>query len=123
MPRKVAATAAAMAVSSSAPRSQSSRRSRESTVTQRSRQDQNRPQRAKGQRESSAKPRGRFYWNITGFPFPLGPLLTRRTVRYEVSHMGEGVLGFCNRLASFRREDPPCHWKHVVELVQHLDHR
>ncbi|CAL5218999.1 g754 [Coccomyxa viridis] len=71
-------------VSSSAPRSQSSRRSRESTVTQRSRQDQNRPQRAKGQRESSAKPRGRFYWNITGFPFPLGPLLTRRTVRYEV---------------------------------------
>lgn len=27
---------------------------------------------------------GRFYWNITGFPLPLGPLLTRKTIRYEV---------------------------------------
>jgi len=34
--------------------------------------------------DNSGKP-GRFYWNITGFPFPLGPLLSRRTIRYEVS--------------------------------------
>lgn len=27
---------------------------------------------------------GRFYFNITGFPFPLGPFLNRRTIRYEV---------------------------------------
>ncbi len=37
----------------------------------------------RGQAKSSRKG-GRFYWNITGFPFPLGPLLTRRTIRYEV---------------------------------------
>lgn len=27
---------------------------------------------------------GRFYFNITGFPFPLGPFLNRRTIRTEV---------------------------------------
>lgn len=27
---------------------------------------------------------GRFYLNITGFPFPLGPFLNRRTIRTEV---------------------------------------
>lgn len=27
----------------------------------------------------------RFYFNITGFPFPLGPFLNRRTTRTEVS--------------------------------------
>ena len=49
------------------------------------------PQRAgeAGSRTEQSKPaasdRGRFYWNITGFPFPLGPLLKRRTIRYEVS--------------------------------------
>ncbi|KAG8384646.1 hypothetical protein BUALT_Bualt04G0139500 [Buddleja alternifolia] len=26
---------------------------------------------------------GRFYFNFTGFPFPLGPFLNRRTMRYE----------------------------------------
>lgn len=26
---------------------------------------------------------GRFYFNFTGFPFPLGPFLNRRTIRYE----------------------------------------
>lgn len=26
----------------------------------------------------------RFYPNITGFPFPLGPLFSRKTIRYEV---------------------------------------
>lgn len=28
---------------------------------------------------------GRFYFNITGFPFPLGPFLNRRTFRTEVT--------------------------------------
>lgn len=28
---------------------------------------------------------GRFYFNITGFPFPLGPFLNRRTIRTEVA--------------------------------------
>lgn len=28
---------------------------------------------------------GRFYFNLTGFPFPLGPLFARQTVRTEVS--------------------------------------
>ena len=28
--------------------------------------------------------RGRFYFNFTGFPFPLGPFLNRRTIRTEV---------------------------------------
>lgn len=28
---------------------------------------------------------GRFYFNFTGFPFPLGPFLNRRTTRTEVS--------------------------------------
>lgn len=27
---------------------------------------------------------GRFYFNVTGFPFPLGPFLQRRTIRKEV---------------------------------------
>ncbi|KAL2564124.1 hypothetical protein AAZV13_19G024100 [Glycine max] len=27
---------------------------------------------------------GRFYFNITGFPFPLGPFLNRRTIRTEL---------------------------------------
>ncbi len=27
---------------------------------------------------------GRFYFNVTGFPFPLGPLFARQTVRTEV---------------------------------------
>lgn len=28
----------------------------------------------------------RFYFNFTGFPFPLGPFLNRRTIRTEVIH-------------------------------------
>jgi len=28
---------------------------------------------------------GRFYLNFTGFPFPLGPFLNRRTIRTEVT--------------------------------------
>lgn len=30
---------------------------------------------------------GRFYFNFTGFPFPLGPFLNRRTIRTEVSFL------------------------------------
>ncbi|KAL0332121.1 UNVERIFIED_CONTAM: hypothetical protein Scaly_2113600 [Sesamum calycinum] len=30
-----------------------------------------------------AGPGGRFYFNFTGFPFPLGPFLNRRTISYE----------------------------------------
>lgn len=30
------------------------------------------------------KDAGRFYFNITGFPFPLGPFFGRRTIRKEV---------------------------------------
>lgn len=27
----------------------------------------------------------RLYFNVTGFPFPLGPFLFRKTIRYEVN--------------------------------------
>lgn len=33
---------------------------------------------------SSKSDSGRFYLNFTGFPFPLGPFLNRRTIRTEV---------------------------------------
>jgi hypothetical protein len=32
----------------------------------------------------NASSSSRFYFNITGFPFPLGPFLNRRTIRTEV---------------------------------------
>ena len=37
--------------------------------------------------EAEAEARGgeRFYFNFTGFPFPLGPFLNRRTIRTEVT--------------------------------------
>lgn len=34
--------------------------------------------------EKRSGSRGRFYFNVTGFPFPLGPFLQRRTIRKEV---------------------------------------
>ena len=43
-----------------------------------------RKQRGTANRSKSERGKGRFYWNFTGFPFPLGPLLRRRTIRYEV---------------------------------------
>ncbi|EIE22041.1 hypothetical protein COCSUDRAFT_16894 [Coccomyxa subellipsoidea C-169] len=61
----------------------------------------------RGQAKSSRKG-GRFYWNITGFPFPLGPLLTRRTIRYEVERGSmwtfeqEQALGFSNVTTNVR---------------------
>ncbi|KAJ4707386.1 Lysine-tRNA ligase [Melia azedarach] len=33
---------------------------------------------------TTSNSRGRFYLNFTGFPFPLGPFLNRRTIRTEV---------------------------------------
>lgn len=43
----------------------------------------------------SSKRRGsRFYFNFTGFPFPLGPFFERKTVRTEVG-AGRGVFGAC----------------------------
>jgi hypothetical protein len=42
--------------------------------------------RGPAQPEQQGKRRGsRFYFNITGFPFPLGPFFERQTVRTEVS--------------------------------------
>lgn len=45
---------------------------------------------------------GRFYFNVTGFPFPLGPFLQRRTIRKEIekgriwTFEQEQALGFSN---------------------------
>lgn len=35
--------------------------------------------------KAEAKQGGRSYFNFTGFPFPLGPLFDRRTIRKEVN--------------------------------------
>jgi len=35
--------------------------------------------------EAETSGSGRFYFNFTGFPFPLGPFLNRRTIRTEVT--------------------------------------
>ena len=37
---------------------------------------------------------GRFYFNFTGFPFPLGPFLNRRTIRTEVFHFALSYIWF-----------------------------
>jgi hypothetical protein len=34
--------------------------------------------------DADKKPPGRFYFNLTGFPFPLGPFFERETVVTEV---------------------------------------
>lgn len=55
----------------------------------------------------SSRP-GRFYFNITGFPFPLGPFLERRTVRKEVDKgriwifEQEQALGFSSVTTNIR---------------------
>lgn len=38
---------------------------------------------------------GRFYFNFTGFPFPLGPFLNRSTIRNEVWFIIFICLIFC----------------------------
>lgn len=51
---------------------------------------------------------GRFYFNITGFPFPLGPFLERRTIRKEVDKgriwifEQEQALGFSSVTTNIR---------------------
>lgn len=46
---------------------------------------------------------GRFWPFITGFPFPLGPLLTRQTVRQEVckAHMSPWIDMVCTNLQGY----------------------
>jgi hypothetical protein len=43
-----------------------------------------REQQAELQQQQSQKRGSRFYFNFTGFPFPLGPFFERKTVRNEV---------------------------------------
>lgn len=60
---------------------------------------------------AAASSRGRFYFNFTGFPFPLGPFLNRRTIRYEVSAFSCGYLRVCaliDRLFGFRLLNSSC---------------
>lgn len=57
-------------------------------ATKGGRRRRNRVHRAAG---SDAKDDGQTYVNITGFPFPLGPIFARRTVRKEV---GDGIWTF-----------------------------
>ncbi|KAL3624038.1 hypothetical protein CASFOL_032854 [Castilleja foliolosa] len=51
---------------------------------------------------------GRFYFNFTGFPFPLGPFLNRQTLRYEAVKdriwlfEQEQALGFSNVSTNIR---------------------
>ena len=40
---------------------------------------------------------GRYWPFITGFPFPLGPVLTRQTVRHEVSIPLDGPVHVAGR--------------------------
>lgn len=42
--------------------------------------------------------KGRFYLNITGFPFPLNPFAFRRTVRTEVSELKLHARNDCPKL-------------------------
>jgi hypothetical protein len=39
------------------------------------------------QQEDYSPSRDRFYFNFTGFPFPIGPLLFRKTTRTEVRYL------------------------------------
>jgi len=55
------------------------------------RRQQRRAQRQTIRRAHADGADGRFYANITGFPFPLGPLFARKTVRTQV---GDGMWTF-----------------------------
>lgn len=56
----------------------------------------------------NSKKKGQFYFNITGFPFPLSPLFQRQTLRYEVEggriwmFEQEQGLGFSNVTTNIR---------------------
>ncbi|WIA12372.1 hypothetical protein OEZ85_012420 [Tetradesmus obliquus] len=54
------------------------------TKTVRGREQQAALQQQQQQQQQSKKRGSRFYFNITGFPFPLGPFFERKTVRNEV---------------------------------------
>jgi hypothetical protein len=57
--------------------------------------------------EAEAGGSERFYFNFTGFPFPLGPFLNRRTIRTEVTSRlsPEGSFAFFFLFAPRRRPD------------------
>jgi hypothetical protein len=55
-----------------------------------------REQQAALELEQQSKKRGsRFYFNITGFPFPLGPFFERKTVRNEVRIRSSSSCSTC----------------------------
>ncbi|GFQ01449.1 hypothetical protein PHJA_002288800 [Phtheirospermum japonicum] len=82
---------------------------------------------------------GRFYFNFTGFPFPLGPFLNRRTIRYEAVKDSiwlfeqEQALGFSSVSTNIRMtviklksgglwvHAPIAPTKECIQLVKELD--
>eukprot|EP00884_Botryococcus_braunii_P004826 jgi/Botrbrau1/14344/Bobra.0014s0001.1 len=56
----------------------------------------------KTQKETKPAPPSRFYFNVTGYPFPLGPFFSRKTIRKEIDPGSlwvfeqEQGLGFSN---------------------------
>lgn len=82
---------------------------------------------------------GRFYFNFTGFPFPLGPFLNRRTIRTEVVKdciwlfEQEQALGFSSVSTNIRMtiiklksgglwvHAPIAPTKECIQLVKELD--
>ncbi|GAA0170481.1 hypothetical protein LIER_24729 [Lithospermum erythrorhizon] len=89
--------------------------------------------------ESNDNGRGRFYINFTGFPFPLGPFLNRRTIRTQIvkdsiwSFEQEQALGFSSVSTNIRMtviklksgglwvHAPIAPTKECIELVKELD--
>eukprot|EP00180_Rhodochaete_pulchella_P002565 Plantae.Rhodophyta-Rhodochaete_pulchella.ctg3931.p1 GENE.Plantae.Rhodophyta-Rhodochaete_pulchella.ctg3931~~Plantae.Rhodophyta-Rhodochaete_pulchella.ctg3931.p1 ORF type:complete len:424 (-),score=36.67 Plantae.Rhodophyta-Rhodochaete_pulchella.ctg3931:1717-2940(-) len=67
-----------------------------------------RPLRARNRRLQCLASEGRFYFNFTGFPFPLRPQLSRETLRYELvpdtiwTFEQEHGLGFTNVATNIR---------------------
>nr|XP_009784414.1 PREDICTED: uncharacterized protein LOC104232827 isoform X3 [Nicotiana sylvestris] len=47
--------------------------------------------------ESNDVSGGRFYLNFTGFPFPLGPFLNRRTIRTEYLRLSKTAYGYLSK--------------------------
>ena len=66
------------------------------------------------------KDAGRFYFNITGFPFPLGPFFGRRTIRKEVRKNNLFLTQkYCARVV----EVMACFFKKVVSKEAFLGRR
>lgn len=58
---------------------------------------------------------GRFYFNITGFPFPLGPFLNRLTIRTEVCTILICLIfGFLSRILFLETLIVPFRFNHGV---------